>query len=407
GTGALVAGWLAYSFAALPAYDRARSLLPAIRFLGIIGIGVVVGVVAGMDVTTEVRRSLVVLASAAGALAVSCWVHRRLLRNGVAVLVGEERAVRTLQQRWQGHKDVSVAATCVWSGSAELLPINSPHSLASIVPDVLASVRRNRAEAVIITSERALTTPALRHLAWALQRAKIECLVVTDMKDHVEYFHPRRVGGQVALTMRPPNHHLVSVLAKSVIDRVCAALALLVLSPLLLAVVIAVRATSPGPAIFRQQRTGRDGELFTMLKFRSMVNDAEQQLHELRARNEGSGPLFKLKQDPRITRIGRLLRKTSIDELPQLVNVLKGEMSLVGPRPALPSETAEYSEWVWRRLHVKPGLTGLWQVSGRSALSWEESIRMDLQYVNNWNLKLDFAILARTVRAVLRSDGAH
>ena len=123
--------------------------------------------------------------------------------------------------------------------------------------------------------------------------------------------------------------------------------------------------------------------------------------------NEGAGPLFKLKNDPRITRLGLLLRKTSIDELPQLVNVVKGDMSLVGPRPALPSETSQYSEWVWRRLHVKPGLTGLWQVSGRSALSWEDSIRIDLQYVNNWNLRLDFSILARTVRAVLARDGAH
>jgi lipopolysaccharide/colanic/teichoic acid biosynthesis glycosyltransferase len=144
-----------------------------------------------------------------------------------------------------------------------------------------------------------------------------------------------------------------------------------------------------------------------MYKFRTMVVDAEARLGDLRNHNEGAGPLFKLRDDPRITRVGRVLRSLSIDELPQLLNVVKGDMSLVGPRPALPAETSQYSEWVWRRLHVRPGLTGLWQVSGRSALSWDDSIRMDLQYVNNWNLRLDLAILARTVRAVLSRDGAH
>lgn len=322
------------------------------------------------------------------------------------MLVGEERAVRRLEERWRDRRDVSVAATCIWHGSAELVPLDAPNSLAGIVPSVLASVRRNNADAVVITSERALTTPALRHLAWALQRAHIECLVIADMKDHVEYLHPRRVGGQVTLTMRPPNHHLVSVLFKSVLDRGIAALALVMLSPAMLAVAIAVRLTSPGPAVFRQERTGRDGKPFTMLKFRTMVVDAEERLADLRVYNQGAGPLFKLANDPRITRVGRFLRRTSIDELPQLINVVRGDMSLVGPRPALPAETAAYSEWVWRRLHVKPGLTGLWQVSGRSHLTWEESIRIDLEYVNNWNLLLDLKILARTLRAVLARDGA-
>jgi exopolysaccharide biosynthesis polyprenyl glycosylphosphotransferase len=206
--------------------------------------------------------------------------------------------------------------------------------------------------------------------------------------------------------MRPPNHHLVSVLVKSVLDRGLAALGLLGLSPALLAIAIAVRLTSPGPAVFRQERTGRDGKPFTMLKFRTMVVDAEERLADLRVYNQGAGPLFKLANDPRITRLGRFLRRTSLDELPQLLNVARGDMSLVGPRPALPAETAVYSEWVWRRLHVKPGLTGLWQVSGRSQLTWEESIRVDLEYVNNWNLLLDLRILARTLRAVLARDGA-
>lgn len=406
GAGGLIAAWLAYSFAALPAYERARSLLPAVRFLGIIGTGALVGLAAGVSASTDLRRAIGVLLAASGMLAVSACVHRRLLRRGATVLVGEELAVRKLEQRWRDRRDVSVAATCVWRGSAELVPMGAPNSLADIVPDVLASVRRNGADAVVITSERALTTPALRHLAWALQRAKIECLVIADMKDHVEYLHPRRVGGQVTLTMRPPNHHLVSTLVKSVLDRGLAALTLLLLSPLLVGIAIVVRLTSPGPAIFRQERTGRDGDPFTMLKFRTMVVGAEERLADLRVYNEGAGPLFKLANDPRITPVGRFLRRTSLDELPQLVNVLKGEMSIVGPRPALPAETSAYSEWVWRRLHVKPGVTGLWQVSGRSQLTWEESIRIDLEYVNDWNLLLDLRILVRTLRAVLARDGA-
>jgi exopolysaccharide biosynthesis polyprenyl glycosylphosphotransferase len=406
GAGGLVAMWLAYSFAALPAYERARSLLPSLRFVGLIGAGALVALTAGVSASTDLRHAVGVLLAAAGLLAASAGAHRRLLRHGATVLVGEEGAVRRLEDRWRSRRDVSVVATCVWRGAAELVPMNAPNSLAGIVPDVLDSVRRNNADAVVITSERALTTPALRHLAWALQRSDIECLVIADMKDHVEYLHPRKIGGQITLTMRPPNHHLVSTLVKAVLDRGLAALALLLLSPLLLGIAVAVRLTSQGPAIFRQERTGRDGDPFTMLKFRTMVVGAEERLADLQVYNEGAGPLFKLRNDPRITPLGRFLRRTSLDELPQLVNVLKGEMSLVGPRPALPSETAAYSEWVWRRLHVKPGVTGLWQVSGRSQLTWEESIRIDLEYVNNWNLLLDLRILARTMRAVLARDGA-
>jgi exopolysaccharide biosynthesis polyprenyl glycosylphosphotransferase len=226
------------------------------------------------------------------------------------------------------------------------------------------------------------------------------------MSDHVEYLRPRRVGDQIALSLRAPNDHLMSKAAKSVLDRCTALAALVVLAPLMVLIAAGVRLGSRGPAIFRQVRTGRDGKPFTIYKFRTMVVDAETRLAALRAHNEGAGPLFKLRNDPRITRFGRLLRRTSLDELPQLINIVKGDMSLVGPRPALEAETSQYSEWVWRRLHVKPGLTGLWQVSGRSSLSWEESIRMDLQYVNNWNLRLDLAILARTFRAVLARDGA-
>lgn len=398
--------WLVYSWFAQPAAERAASRKPVLRLLGVVGLLVLAGILIGLDNTAELRGALIVVLASAATYVGYGLLHRAVRRCTPTVLVGEERRVRELGEQWAGRDDIDVVASCVWRGDAESVPLGAPGSLSRIVPDVMATVYRQGARSVVIASDHALTTPALRHLAWALQRADVQCLVLADMEDHVEYMRPRMVAGQLALTMRPPNEHLVSVAIKSVLDRTAALLGLAVLSPLLLAIACAVRATSPGPVVFRQQRTGRDGKPFTMLKFRTMVVDAEERLDELVVRNEGAGPLFKLDDDPRVTRVGRVLRRTSLDELPQLVNVLLGHMSLVGPRPALPRETAQYSQWVWRRLHVRPGLTGLWQVSGRSQLSWEESIRLDLQYVNTWSLRLDLRILLRTVRAVLARDGA-
>jgi exopolysaccharide biosynthesis polyprenyl glycosylphosphotransferase len=342
-------------------------------------------------------------------LASSGLVHQRVLRRTPTIVVGQIESVRRLERRWEGRKDVNIVATCSWRSPHELAPVGSvsDDGLTDVAREVLTAVAERHATSVVIASGRAFTSPALRHLAWALQRAEVECMVIADMSDHVEYLRPRRVGDQIALSLRAPNDHLMSLVAKSVLDRTAAAIGLVLLSPLLVVVAVMIRLGSRGPAIFRQERSGRDGRPFRIYKFRTMVVDAEERLDSLRALNEGAGPLFKLRRDPRITRLGRVLRRTSIDELPQLINVVKGDMSLVGPRPALPAETSQYSEWVWRRLHVKPGLTGLWQVSGRSALSWEESVRIDLQYVNNWNLRLDFSILARTVRAVLARNGAH
>jgi exopolysaccharide biosynthesis polyprenyl glycosylphosphotransferase len=409
GVVALVGAWLAYSFAALPAYERGRSFKPSIRLVEVLGLASLGWLIADVDTTEVMQRATVATLTAPALLAASAVVHRQLLRRTPTILVGQTESVRRLEARWARRKDIDVVATCSWRSPHENAPVGavSDDGLTDVAREVLEVVARRRATSVVIASGRALTTPALRHLAWALQRAEVECLVVADMSDHVELLRPRRVGDQIALSLRAPNDHLMSLAAKSVLDRVAAAVALLLLSPLLIGVAALIRLGSRGPAIFRQQRSGRDGKPFTMYKFRTMVVDAEDRLEALRVRNEGAGLLFKLVDDPRITRFGRFLRRTSIDEIPQLFNIVKGDMSLVGPRPALPAETSQYSEWVWRRLHVKPGLTGLWQVSGRSSLPWEEAIRMDLQYVNNWNLRLDLAILARTVRAVLSRDGAH
>ncbi len=177
--------------------------------------------------------------------------------------------------------------------------------------------------------------------------------------------------------------------------------------PLIITIAVIIRLADGGPALFRQTRVGQDGRAFTVFKFRTMVIDAEQQLAKLAASNEHDGLLFKMRRDPRVTRVGSWLRRYSLDELPQLLNVLFGDMSLVGPRPALPDEAAMYGDHVRRRLAVKPGMTGLWQVNGRSDLSWDEGVRLDLRYVENWSFVLDLQILWKTCSAVVRGSGAY
>jgi len=195
--------------------------------------------------------------------------------------------------------------------------------------------------------------------------------------------------------------------AKRALDVALSALALVVLAPLFLAVTLAIRLDSPGPVFFRQRRVGMNGREFTLLKFRSMYRDAQARLDALRSRNEVSGPVFKMKDDPRVTRVGRLLRRTSIDELPQFWNVLRGEMSVVGPRPPIPAEVQQYERRHLRRLSVKPGITCTWQVSGRSAIGFDRWMELDLSYIDNWSLWHDVKILARTIPAVLTGRGAH
>ncbi len=194
---------------------------------------------------------------------------------------------------------------------------------------------------------------------------------------------------------------------KRAIDVVVAGLGLLVLSPLLLMISVLIRLESSGPAVFRQTRVGRGGRPFTVLKFRTMREGAEQEVEALSALNEAGGPLFKIRNDPRLTRVGQLLRRISLDELPQLYNVLRGEMSVIGPRPGLPSEVEQYQDWHRKRLETWPGLTGLWQVSGRSDLSFDEMVLLDIYYIENWSLLLDLQIALRTVPAILFGTGAY
>jgi exopolysaccharide biosynthesis polyprenyl glycosylphosphotransferase len=197
------------------------------------------------------------------------------------------------------------------------------------------------------------------------------------------------------------------VLTKRALDVALASLGLIALSPIFLVIAVAIRLDSPGPIIFRQRRIGKGGAEFTCLKFRSMCVDAEARVADLKGHNEATGPLFKIRRDPRRTRVGRFLRRTSLDELPQLWNVLRGEMSIVGPRPALASEVQEYAAWHERRLEVAPGITGLWQVSGRSDLTFDEGVLLDVYYIENWSLFLDLRILLKTIPSVLLGSGAY
>ncbi len=274
---------------------------------------------------------------------------------------------------------------------------------------ILTAVRTLNASTVAVTSCAEMNGPALRRLSWALEGTDVDIVVAPALTDIAgPRIHIRPVAGLPLLHIEEPELSGGRRLVKAMFDRTVGLLAVLALLPALLFIGIAVRLTSPGPALFRQTRIGRGGQPFTIYKFRSMHVDAETRLQALLEYNERSeGVLFKIRRDPRVTGIGTVLRRYSLDELPQLLNIVKGDMSLVGPRPPLPSEVEQYEIDVHRRLLVKPGLTGLWQVSGRSDLSWDEAVRLDLHYVENWSLILDFMILWRTVAAVVKGRGAY
>ena len=274
--------------------------------------------------------------------------------------------------------------------------------------DILAGVDQFDVEVVAVAADPELAGHSLRKLSWALEQRGVELIVSPGI---VEVAGPRisirPVAGLSLLHLERPSVSGGPHMLKSIFDRVVGCLLLLGVSPILLVTAVLVKLTSRGPVLFRQTRVGRGGVEFQMLKFRTMVADAEARKAELHALNQGNGILFKMRDDPRITKVGKYLRRFSIDELPQLVNVLRGDMSLVGPRPPLPAEVAQYAIDDARRMLVKPGLTGLWQVSGRSDLTWEESMRLDLRYADNWSIALDLLILWKTARAVLGSDGAY
>jgi exopolysaccharide biosynthesis polyprenyl glycosylphosphotransferase len=275
----------------------------------------------------------------------------------------------------------------------------------SAVADVL---RSTGVDMVAVSNTEYLGTDGMRTLAWQLEAVDVDLVVapaVVDVASPRLQIHP--VGGLPLLHVGRPQYRGAGKIGKLSLDFLGSIVGLLVLWPLFLIMTVLIKLDSPGPVFYRAERVGRNGKSFAMLKFRSMIVGAQNLRSPLIVHNEGSGPLFKMRNDPRVTRVGRWMRRLSIDELPQLINVLAGQMSLVGPRPPLPSEVATYTDDTHRRMLVKPGITGLWQVSGRSDLAWQESVRLDLFYVENWSLIQDLVILWRTFGPVFRGTGAY
>ncbi|MCX5443446.1 MULTISPECIES: sugar transferase [unclassified Streptomyces] len=274
--------------------------------------------------------------------------------------------------------------------------------------DVASHVRRDGYRVVAVTPDSHWSPDRLQRLAWNLEGSDAEMVVAPVLMEVAgPRLHVDAVLGIPLLRVSMPTFTGGRRAIKGVVDRLGAAVLLLLFAPLMVLVGLLVLMDSRGGALYRQCRVGKDGREFTIFKFRTMVSGAHGARAELADRNEGAGLLFKLRRDPRVTRVGAVLRRYSIDELPQLFNVLAGSMSLVGPRPPLPEESAAYGPDIRRRLLVKPGLTGLWQISGRSDLPWEEAVRLDLRYVEDWSLALDAVILWKTLRAVLHGQGAY
>jgi exopolysaccharide biosynthesis polyprenyl glycosylphosphotransferase len=327
-----------------------------------------------------------------------------------AVAVGHPQDVANLvsELRREPYHGLTIIAACL----AGPVPFR-PDEVAGIpvlggLKDVVGAVREADADTVAVLACPELNGVRLRRLAWALEKTDTDlCLAPALLDVAGPRTSVRAAAGLPLLYVDHPNLSGLRQIIKGVFDKVAAGAALLLLSPLLLAIGMTIRMEDGGPAFFRQVRVGKNGKPFRLYKFRTMVVEAEQQKALLTAHDEGAGVLFKIRADPRITRTGAKLRRWSVDELPQLINVLFGQMSLVGPRPALPEEAAKYGDYVRRRLAVRPGMTGLWQIHGRSDLSWEEAVRLDLRYVENWSLALDLLILWKTWPAVARGHGAY
>jgi exopolysaccharide biosynthesis polyprenyl glycosylphosphotransferase len=350
-----------------------------------------------------------------------CWrVWLRHQRNGGrhlsnVLVVGGSRSSQEMALWFNRHRGSGLRVTGVWVPDAQT---NSNEWLA--VPDQFIPVLGNdrdlfdaliiaEADTVIVTDTEHLGHHGLRDLTWQLEGVDVDLMVSPNVMDFSgSRIHVRAVAGMPLMHLEEPQYAEAGAWPKLVFDRVFALFAILAFSPVLVIVAVAIKLTSDGPLLYRQRRIGLGGAAFDMLKFRSMRVGADTELAELiRAQGTSDSPLFKVKDDPRITTAGAFLRRYSLDELPQLFNVLRGDMSVVGPRPQVEAEVELYDDRAHRRLTVRPGMTGLWQVSGRSDLSWEDSIRLDTYYVENWSLIGDLVILGRTIRAVVGSSGAY
>ena len=386
------------------------------RVLHVVVVGTVTLIVLGWLTGTTVDRLWVALflVSALALVgterfAIRRWfVHRRRtgrsLRDVVIIGTNAEAAdlFEALQDVALGYRVVGFVST---DPDAPMTMGGRP--VLAGTADTVGFARSLEARGVILA-----TTSLDLGLSNRLLRELLEAGLHVEMTSGLRDVTPER------MTVRPLGRHPVVYLeparrfgwravAKRVFDVVLSTVGLAVVSPILVVSAAAIKCTSSGPVLFQQQRVGRDGRTFAVLKLRTMVRDAEDRLSEVMDQNESDGPLFKLRDDPRITPVGRVLRKLSVDELPQLLNVVRGDMSLVGPRPALPREVDDWSDELHERLRVRPGITGMWQVSGRSDSGFSEYQRLDLFYVDNWSIVIDLGILVRTIPAVMSGRGAH
>ncbi len=432
-TGRVVLSYVGVAFAAAPvwvitmtlggAYDRRyygwgteeyrRVFDAAIRFLLVVSL---MGFLFKIDVArgfVAIAIPVATLLTLAGRYALRRWLHR-MRRTGrftkKVLVVGSMEASRDLiiQLRAGGDSGLSVIGACMADPVVTFDVEGRPVPVLGNPEFTLEAVVAAQADVVAIADTDSFTNGSLRRLAWQLEGTGVDLMVAPALTDVTgPHISIRALSDIPLLLVEEPELKGRRRLAKGAFDRLLAGAGIVVLLPFLLLIGVVVRLTSRGPALFRQVRVGLGGRHFMIWKFRTMRVDAEDQLGELQHLNEHDGVLFKMQDDPRVTRVGRFLRRWSLDELPQLWNVGRGDMSIVGPRPPLPCEVERYDHHVRRRLLVKPGITGLWQVGGRAGLPWDEAVRLDLYYVENWSLSMDATIIAKTLTAVLRRHGAY
>jgi exopolysaccharide biosynthesis polyprenyl glycosylphosphotransferase len=369
-------------------------------------------------VNLQLSRGYVVIALPSVTVLDLCaryWMRKQLHRRRAAgkylhsvIAVGHEPAVADLvkELRRDKYHGLTVTGACVARPGERDEVAGVP--VYGGLDDITAAVKAFDADTVAVTACPEMDGRRLRSLAWELEKTGTDLCVSPALLDVAG---PRTtIRPTAGLTLLHVDHPRLTgfpLVLKGLFDRCAAAVALIMLAPVMAAVAATIWLQDRGPALFTQLRVGKDGRAFTIYKFRTMVVDAEQRRAQLMASNDSDGVLFKLRKDPRVTAVGAHLRRWSIDELPQLFNVFLGHMSLVGPRPMLPDEAERYAEYVRRRLVVKPGLTGLWQVNGRSDLSWDESVRLDLRYVENWSFAMDLQIMWKTISVLMRGSGAY
>ena len=340
------------------------------------------------------------------------WILNLLRKRGIGVdrvlVAGAGETGRTLMQNIMARPELGYQIVgYVDDDQKKATGAVGRFSGLGTVDDLPAILAKGNVNEVIVTLPWMYHRKILRIIA-ECARSDIRARIVPDLfQMSMSRVDMDNLNGLPLLAMQQPTISTSGRAVKRALDALGAAFVLLLTSPFMALAALAIRLDSPGSILFRQERVGKGELRFTVYKFRTMYRDAEEQLERLKGSNEATGPLFKMKQDPRITRVGRILRRTSIDELPQLYNVLKGDMSLVGPRPPIPREVAQYQEWHRRRLAVAPGITGLWQVSGRSDVTFDEMVLLDLYYIENWSLFMDFKVLLRTIPQVLFGRGAY